>query len=78
MDKDSKKLYVIKFSNGQYFCGMKQFSNQLRHAQIYVSKKKAEEMALRLITLKDRYTNDIIAPTSFYKLVQVMLIEVDE
>lgn len=78
MMNNNKKLYVIKFSDGQYYCGMKQFSNQLRQAQIYVSLSRAEDTALHLISTKDRYTKDIIAPTLEFKLVEVMIEEVPE
>ena len=71
-----KELYVIKFSNGQYSCGMKQFSSDLRHAQIYVSKKKAREQAEHYITSKDKYTGKMIAPTAEYKLVQIEIKEI--
>ena len=40
-----KELYVIKFSNGQYSCGMKHFSTDLRFAQVYVNKKLARDQA---------------------------------
>ena len=71
-----KELYVIKFSNGQYSCGMKQFSSDLRLAQIYVSKKRAREQAEHYITSKDRYTGKMIAPTTEYKLVQIEIKEI--
>lgn len=71
-----KELYVIKFSNGQYSCGMKQFSADLRLAQIYVSKKMAREQAEHYITSKDRYTGKMIAPTAEYKLVQIEIKEI--
>lgn len=71
-----KELYVIKFSDGQYSCGMKQFSPDLRYAQIYVSKKKAREQAEHYITSKDRYTGKMIAPTTEYKLVQIEIKEI--
>ncbi len=71
-----KELYVIKFSNGQYSCGMKQFSSDLRLAQVYVSKKRAREQAEHYITSKDKYTGKMIAPTAEYKLVQIEIKEI--
>jgi hypothetical protein len=71
-----KELYVIKFSNGQYSCGMKQFSSDLRLAQIYVSKKRAREQAEHYITSKDKYTGKMVAPTAEYKLVQIEIKEI--
>ena len=72
-----KKLYVIKYSNGQYSCGMKKFSDQLRHAQIYVSKKLAEEQAQHYVDSVDRYTYKMVAPTSEFKIVEVEIREVE-
>ena len=71
-----KELYVIKFSNGQYSCGLKHFSSDLRYAQIYVSKKKAREQAEHYINSKDRYTGKMLAPTAEYKLVQIEIKEI--
>lgn len=71
-----KELYVIKFSNGQYSCGMKQFSSDLRLAQIYVSKKRAREQAEHYIHSKDKYTGKMPAPTTEYKLVQIEIKEI--
>jgi hypothetical protein len=71
-----KELYVIKFSNGQYSCGMKHFSTDLRFAQVYVNKKLARDQAEHYITSKDRYTGKMIAPTAEYKLVQIEIKEI--
>lgn len=73
-----KKLYVIKYSNGQYSCGLKKFSSQLREAQIYVSKKRAEEQALHYIKGRDCYTGKMIAPTEEFKIVRVEIKEVED
>jgi hypothetical protein len=55
---------------------MKQFSSDLRLAQVYVSKKRAREQAEHYITSKDKYTGKMIAPTVEYKLVQIELKEI--
>ena len=73
-----KKLYVIKYSNGQYSCGMKKFSDQLRHAQIYVSKKLATEQAQSYVDRVDDYTRKMVAPTSEFKIVEVEIKEVED
>ena len=73
-----KGLWVIKYSNGQYSCGLKKFSSQLREAQIYVSKKRAEEQALHYIKGRDCYTGKMIAPTEEFKIVPIMIKELEE
>lgn len=78
MANADKGLWVIKYSNGQYSCGLKQFSSQLREAQIYVSKKRAEEQALRLIKGRDCYTGKMVAPTEEFKIVPIIIQEVGE
>ena len=75
---NDKKLYVIKYSNGWYSCGHSAFSTQLRHAQIYVSKKRASEQAEHYIKTVDRYTKHMIAPTDEYKIIEVEIKEVGE
>lgn len=70
-----KPLYVIKFSDGQYSCGLKKFSDQLRHAQIYVSKKLAEQQANHYIQLTDKYTGKSVAPTDSFEIVEITLEE---
>lgn len=72
----NKALYVIKYSNGQYSCGMKKFSDQLRHAQIYVSNKLAEQQAQHYVDLIDDYTHKMVAPTSEFTIVEVEIREV--
>lgn len=74
----AKPLYVIKYSNGQYSCGMKKFSDQLRHAQIYVSKKLATEQAQSYVDRVDDYTHKMVAPTSEFKIIQVEIQEVED
>lgn len=72
----NKDLYVIKYANGQYFCGLNQFDKQLRKAKIYTSKKWITEVAEELKTRK-RY-NQKVAPTLEYKIVKVEIKEVGE
>ena len=73
-----QKLWVIKYSNGYYSCGMKKFHPHLRHAQIYISKKLAEQQAQNYVDSVDRYTGKMIAPTSEFKIVEVKIMEVED
>lgn len=41
-----KKLYVIRFNTGVYWCGLNTVSSQLRKAKIYTSIKMADDAAL--------------------------------
>ena len=40
-----QKIYVIKFNNGEYWCGMNKTSPQLRHSSMYTSLPHAKEAA---------------------------------
>lgn len=40
-----KKLIVIKFNTGAYWCGLNQIDTQLRKALIYTDVKRAREAA---------------------------------
>lgn len=75
--KDSK-LYVIKFSNGLYSYGYKQFGLQLRKAQIYVSKKMAEDQAKHYISMEDRYTGKKLIDADNFEIVEIMLLETSQ
>ena len=44
----TKGNWVIKTSNGLYWCGNNSFSEQIRKAQIYHWKEKAEEQATHI------------------------------
>ena len=73
-----KKLYVIKFNNEYYWCGNSKFSKELRHAQIYVDTKRANDQ-IDLILKQDRFV-DFLSQKTFkitYKLVEVELKEVE-
>ena len=41
-----KKLYVVKFNNGLYWCGYNTADKQLRKAKIYTSIKYAQEAGM--------------------------------
>lgn len=59
----TKGFWVIKYSNGQYFCGPN-FDKQLRKAQIYVWLEMAQEQAEHLKKVKS-------APTEEFDIVSV-------
>ena len=42
-----KKLYVVKDSYGNYWCGYNAWSSQLRHSKVYTSIKYAQETVER-------------------------------
>ena len=48
MWRNWKMLYVIKNSGGVYWCGFNKFSTQIRHAQIYATKKFATTICGRV------------------------------
>lgn len=47
-----KKMYVIRTSNGLFWCGYKYFDKQLRKAKIYHSLKFAQEIVDQYADLK--------------------------
>lgn len=71
----STHLYVIKFSNGMYSCGLKKFHPAIRHAQVYVSKTLADQQAKHYIETRDRYTGEMIAPAEEYEIVEITMSE---
>lgn len=65
--------YVLKNSQGMYFCGYNTVDTQLRKAQIYHSLKYAEKTKDELNTrnrLSNNYTKD-------FKIVKIVIYEVD-
>lgn len=58
--------WVIKYSNGLYYCGNITFSDQLRKAKIYHWKEEAEAQAERMRT--KRYSSVVDLP---YEIVAI-------
>lgn len=74
--KEDKKLYVIKFDNDLYWCGLNTVDKQIRKAKIYNSIKYATETAENILN----YTKHLIYNTNIkniksYKLVEIEIIE---
>lgn len=65
--------YVIKNSDGLYFTGYNQVSNQLRQAKIYHSKRFAEN-AINNINNNSRRCSNV---TKDFKLVKIIISEVE-
>ena len=61
----TKGFWVIKTNRGGYYCGNASFDSQLRSAQIYVWKEKAEEA---IEVFKKR---EIFPPEVIYEVVAV-------
>ena len=51
-----KKLYVVKFNNGLYWCGYNTADKQLRKAKIYTSIKYAQEAGMDCLSRR-KYIN---------------------
>lgn len=72
-----KSLYVIKFDNECYWCGMNFMSPQLRKAKIYTSLKMVNEVAedcMRRIKCISMEKLDYPCPTN-YRIVEVEISE---
>ena len=54
----TKGNWVIKTNAGGYYCGNASFDPQLRHAQIYVWKEKAEE-AIEVFKKRELFPSEI-------------------
>ena len=54
----TKGFWVIKTNRGGYYCGNASFDSQLRSAQIYVWKEKAEE-AIEVFKKRELFPPDI-------------------
>ena len=70
-----KKLIVIKFNTGAYWCSLNKTDTQLRKALIYTDVKKAREAADRCIKDSTSFRHPSITS---YKLVEVKIYEVGE
>ena len=71
-----KKMYVIKFNNGLYWCGYNSSDKQLRKAKIYTSIKYAREVGLDCISRK-QYVRpyDFMTKTDGFQIIEVELKE---
>ena len=70
-----KKLIVIKFNTGAYWCGLNKLDMQLRKALIYTDIKRAREVADSCLQDFKTFRNPYITS---YKLVEVKMHEVGE
>lgn len=68
---EDKKLYVVKFNNGLYWCGYNTADKQIRKAKIYTSIKHAQEAGLDCLS-RGRIIN---LDTDGFKIVEVELKE---
>ena len=55
----TKGFWVIKTNHGGYYCGNASFDSQLRSAQIYVWKEKAEE-AIEVFKKRELFPPEVI------------------
>lgn len=72
---DDKKLIVIKFNTGAYWCGLGKTDMQLRNALIYTDEKMAKKAAEGCIKKSTPFRHPLITS---YKLVEVKMYEVEE
>ena len=68
---EDKKLYVVKFNNGLYWCGYNTADKQIRKAKIYTSIKHAKEAGLDCLSRRRIINLD----TDGFKIVEVELKE---
>ena len=68
---EDKKLYVVKFNNGLYWCGYNTADKQIRKAKIYTSVKYAQEAGLDCLSRRRIIKLD----TNGFKIVEVQLKE---
>ena len=68
---EDKKLYVVKFNNGLYWCGYNTADKQIRKAKIYTSIKYAQEAGLDCLSRRRIINLD----TDGFKIVEVELKE---
>lgn len=74
--QENKKMYVIKFNNGLYWCGYNTADKQIRKARIYNSIKYAREAGLDCINRRQyARTFNFMPETDGFKIVEVELKE---
>ena len=69
--KQDKKMYVIKFNNGLYWCGYNTADKQIRKAKIYNSIKYAREAGMDCISRRQY----IMPETNGFRIIEVELKE---
>ena len=68
---EEKKLYVVKFNNGLYWCGYNTADKQIRKAKIYTSIKYAQEAGLDCLSRRRIINLD----TDGFRIIEVELKE---
>ena len=68
---EDKKMYVVKFNNGLYWCGYNTAGKQIRKAKIYTSIKYAREAGMDVLSRR-RIIN---LNTDGFQIVEVELKE---
>ena len=68
---EDKKMYVVKFNNGLYWCGYNTADKQIRKAKIYTSVKYAREAGMDVLSRR-RIIN---LNTDGFKIIEVELKE---
>ena len=71
-----KKMYVVKFDNGLYWCGYNKVSDQIRKARIYNSTKYAREAGLDCISRRNYISPyNLMSEAVSFQIVEVELKE---
>ena len=68
---EDKKMYVVKFNNGLYWCGYNTADKQIRKAKIYTSVKYAREAGIDALSRRRIINLD----TDGFQIVEVELKE---
>ena len=68
---EDKKLYVVKFNNGLYWCGYNTANKQIRKAKIYTSIKYAREAGIDCLSRRRIINLD----TDGFQIIEVELKE---
>ena len=68
---EDKKMYVVKFNNGLYWCGYNTADKQIRKAKIYTSIKYAREAGMDVLS-RGRIIN---LNTDGFQIIEVELKE---
>ena len=71
---EEKKLHVVKFNNGLYWCGYNTADKQIRKAKIYTSIKYAQEAGLDCLSRRKAINLTAVG----FKVVEVELKEKED